>query len=48
MDEIKWELNLYLKVGYREGTNCLVHWVSYANNESWNIISKTKDILYGG
>ena len=30
-----------------EGTYCMEHWVLYANNESWNIISKTKDVLYG-
>ena len=30
-----------------EDTYCMVHWVLYANNESWNITPKTKDILYG-
>ena len=34
-------------MGIKEGTYCTEHWVLYANNESWNITSKTKDILYG-
>ena len=34
-------------MGIKEGTYCMVHWVLYANNESWNFTSKTKDILYG-
>ena len=34
-------------MGIKEGTYCMVHWVLYANNESWNTTSKTKDILYG-
>ena len=34
-------------MGIKEGTYCMVHWVLYANNESWNTASKTKDILYG-
>ena len=34
-------------MGIKEGTYCMVRWVLYANNESWNIKSKTKDILYG-
>ena len=33
-------------MGIKEGTYCMVHWVLYTNNESWNITSKTKDILY--
>ena len=36
-----------LVMGIKEGTYCMEHWVLYANNESWNIISKTKDVLYG-
>ena len=31
----------------KEGTYCMVHWVLYANNESWNIASKTGGVLYG-
>ena len=31
-----------IKATYR-----MVHWVLYANNESWNTTSKTKDVLYG-
>ena len=34
-------------MGSKEGTYCMVHWVLYANNESWNITSKTRDVLYG-
>ena len=34
-------------MGSKEGTYCMVHWVLYANNESWNVTSKTKDILHG-
>ena len=34
-------------MGVKEGTYCMVHWVLYANNESWNIASKTGDVLYG-
>ena len=34
-------------MGIKEGTYCMVHWLLYANNESWNIASKTGDILYG-
>ena len=33
--------------GIKEGTYCMVHWVLYANNESRNITSETKDVLYG-
>ena len=36
-----------LVMGSKEGTYCMVHWVLYANNESWNIVSKTGDVLYG-
>uniref|UniRef100_A0A452VNY8 Uncharacterized protein n=1 Tax=Ursus maritimus TaxID=29073 RepID=A0A452VNY8_URSMA len=28
---------------YKEGTYCMVHWVLYATNESWNFTSKTRD-----
>ena len=31
----------------KEGTYCMVHWVLYATNESWNFTSKTRDALYG-
>ena len=31
----------------KEGTYCMVQWALYANNESWNTTSKTKDMLYG-
>lgn len=31
----------------REGTDCLEHWASYANSESWNVTSNTNDVLYG-
>ena len=34
-------------MGVKEGTYCMVYWVLYANNELWNITSKTKDVLYG-
>jgi len=30
-----------------EGTYSMEDWVLYANNESWNITSKTNDVLYG-
>ena len=36
-----------LVMGGKEGTYCMVHWVLYANNESWNIASKTGEVLYG-
>lgn len=26
---------------------CTEHWVLYANGESWNTASNTKDVLYG-
>ena len=31
----------------KESMYCMEHWVLYANNESWNTTSKTKDVLYG-
>ena len=34
-------------MGSKEGTYCMEHWVLYANNESWNIASETRDVLYG-
>ena len=34
-------------MGSKEGTYCMVHWVLYASNESWNFTSKTRDVLYG-
>ena len=36
-----------LVTGIKEGTYCMEHRVSYANNESWNTTSKTNDVLYG-
>ena len=36
-----------LVMGGKEGTYCMVHWVLYAKNESWNITSKSRDVLYG-
>ena len=36
-----------LVMGINEGKYCMEHWVLYANNESWNTTSKTKDVLYG-
>ena len=29
-----------LVMGIKEGTYCMVHWVLYASNESWNFTSK--------
>ena len=29
-----------LVVGSKEGRYCMVHWVLYATNESWNFTSK--------
>ena len=34
-------------VGIKEGMRCMVHWVLYANNESSNFTSETRDVLYG-
>ena len=31
-------------IGIKEDTYCMVHWVLCANNESWNIESKTGDV----
>ena len=39
-----WEVPV---MGIKEGTYGIGHWVLYANNESWNFTSKTKDVLYG-
>ena len=36
-----------LVMGIKEGTYCMVHWVLYETNESWNFTSKTRDVLYG-
>ena len=36
-----------LVMGIKEGTYCMVHWVGYASNESWNFTSRTRDVLYG-
>ena len=30
-------------MGIKEGTYCMVHWVLYTSNESWNFTSKTRD-----
>ena len=34
-------------VGIKEDTYRIERWVLYANNESWNTTSETKDVLYG-
>ena len=34
-------------MGIKEGTYCMVRWVLYASNESWNFTSKTRDVVYG-
>ena len=36
-----------LVMGIKEGTYCMVRWVLYARNESWNFTSNTRDVLYG-
>ena len=36
-----------LVMGSKDGTYCMVHWVLYATNESWNITAKSGDVLYG-
>ena len=36
-----------LVMGSKEGMYCVMHWVLYASNESWNFTSKTWDVLYG-
>ena len=36
-----------LVMGIKEGTYCMVHWVLYTTNESWNSTSKTNDVVYG-
>ena len=36
----------WLVMGSEEGTYCMVHWVLYASNESWDFTSKTNDVLY--
>jgi len=36
-----------LVMGIEEGTFCMEHWVLCTNNESWNTISKTNDVMYG-
>ena len=38
----KWDR---LVMGIKEGTYCMVQWVLYVSNESWNFTSKTKDVL---
>ena len=39
-----WDMSV---MGIKEGTYCMVHWVLYTTNESWNFTSKTRDVLYG-
>ena len=34
-------------MGSKEGTYCMVHWVLYATNESSNLASETRDVLFG-
>ena len=34
-------------IGIKEGTYCMVHWVLYTSNESWNFTAKARDVLYG-
>ena len=36
-----------LVMGSKEGTYCMVPWVSYATNESSNFTLETRDVLYG-
>ena len=36
-----------LVMGIKEGMHCMVHWVLYSSNESWNFTSKTREVLYG-
>ena len=36
-----------LVMGSKEGRYCMVHWVLYASNESWNFTLKARDVLYG-
>ena len=31
----------------KEGTYCMMHWVLYASNDSWNFTSKTRGVVYG-
>ena len=31
----------------KEGMYCMVHWVLYLTNETWNFTSKTRDVQYG-
>ena len=35
-------------MGIKEGTYCMVHWVLYTANESWNTTLETKHIVYLG
>ena len=36
-----------LVMGSKEGMCCVVHWVFYASNESWNIKLKNGDTKFG-
>ena len=36
-----------LVMGIKEGMYCMVHWVLYVTNGTWNFTSKTRDVLYG-
>lgn len=33
-------------MGSKEGTYCVEYWVLYLNNDSWNTILKTNDVMY--
>lgn len=35
-----------LVMGSKEGTYCVEYWVLYLNNDSWNTILKTNDVMY--
>ena len=34
-------------MGIKEGAYCMVHWALYATNETSNLASETRDVLYG-
>ena len=36
-----------VRMAKKEGTYCMVRWVLYARNKSWNFTSKTWDVLCG-
>ena len=35
------------RLGSKEGTYCMVHWVLYAKNEATNFTTESGDVLYG-